>query len=305
MEESSIKRKFKAHAKVNLFLAVGKTDRRGYHIINTVFQPLDLADKIIVEKRMDNGIILTSNRKIPLNEKNSAYKAINMMCQEAKKTLEEARLHIHIEKHIPLSSGLGGSAVDAAPVLRDLNERWNIGKTDNELEAIASMIGADVPQALHKDTTYAERYGDQILAHYSLPKRYLCIYVPKEYMSEYKTKTAALYSMIDLERNEERDKAVMVKKCLMKKALENKDWNTIGRLMHNDFEFVAFKKYPFLRKVKELYMKNGAHGALLAGSGGAVFGVFETPEESLRASNVISSSIVRSESGQIILTETI
>mgnify|MGYP001301445297 CR=1 FL=1 len=305
MELSNLRKELKAHAKVNLFLAVGKTDEKNYHMLNTVFQPLDLSDKIILEERMSKGVALRSNWEIPLGEKNSVHKAVSLMCQEAEKSIANARLNIFIHKNIPLSSGLGGSAVDAAPVIRELNSRWNVGLADNEMEVIASMVGADVPQALHNDATYAERYGDEILSHYSLPKKYVCIYVPREYMSEQPAKTAALYKMIDAERNEKRDEAVRMRKCLMKKALELKNWHIIGKLMHNDFEFVAFKKYPLLRKVKELFLENGAHGALLAGSGGAVFGVFETPELSFKASNVVHSFVGMSEFGQIILTETL
>ena len=305
MELSNLRKELKAHAKVNLFLAVGKTDEKGYHILNTVFQPLDLSDKIMLEERMSKGVVLKSNWEIPLGEKNSVHKAVKLMCQEAEKSMSDARLSIFIHKRIPLSSGLGGSAVDAAPVIRELDSRWNTGLADKEMEVVASMVGADVPQALHNDATYAERYGDEIVSHYSLPRRYVCIYVPREYMSEHKMKTAALYSMIDSERNEKRDEAVRMRKCLMKKALEAKNWNAIGRLMHNDFEFVAFKRYPSLRRVKELLLEKGAYGALLAGSGGAVFGVFETPELSLSASDAICSSVGISEFGQIILTETL
>ena len=50
MEPASLKKELKAHAKINLFLSVGKTDERGYHLLNTVFQPLHLADKIIIEQ---------------------------------------------------------------------------------------------------------------------------------------------------------------------------------------------------------------------------------------------------------------
>ena len=44
--------------------------------------------------------------------------------------------------------------------------------------------------------------------------------------------------------------------------------------MCNQFEKTLFKQYPILSEMKSLLLKNGAFGALVSGSGSAVFGVF-------------------------------
>ena len=304
MENSVIK--LNARAKVNLFLHAEKKDEKGYHPLKTVFQPLILADEIIISKSDERGVKLTSNANIPLDKKNNVYKAISIFCNEINKSIEELKLHIHIQKNIPISAGLGGSAVDSAPVLIKLNELLNVNLSREKLEDIARKVGADVPHALYLHATYATGYGDVIEEEFVLPSMFVSIYTPYGYIKNKVNKTAYLYNLIDQEKEkygENLEKAVMAKLCLMKKALKSKDWKKIGGLMHNDFEFVAFKEYPILRKVKEIYLENGAYGALLAGSGGSIFGIFKNPSDSLAASNKVEQAVGR-ESGQIILTET-
>ncbi len=296
----------KAHAKVNLFLQVGKKDEKGYHLLKTVFQPLDLYDEVIMKERKEKGIKLTSNVDIPLNEKNSVYKAIIKICEKTKMKIDEIRYEIHIKKNIPIASGLGGSAVDAAPVIRFLNEKFGFGLSKEEMLEVCAEIGADVPQAMYGSATYAERYGDRIIDRYNLPKRYVSIYIPYGYMSQYPSKTGTLYKMIDEEKEKigpDYDKALMARLCLMKNELKKGDWKKIGSLVYNDFELVVFKMYPMLKNVKRCFNEAGAECALLSGSGGAVFGIYKTPGESLRASNQVENLVGRN-SGIFILTET-
>ncbi|MCS7109421.1 MAG: 4-(cytidine 5'-diphospho)-2-C-methyl-D-erythritol kinase [Candidatus Micrarchaeota archaeon] len=300
-EESKV---LKANAKINLFLHVKNKDERNYHIISTVFQPLELADRIIIKKG-NNGIKITSNEKIPLDRKNSVYRAIEKICEKTRLRIESLSYDIYIEKNIPISSGLGGSSVDAAPIIKFLNEEHNLGLGERELNEIASEVGADAPQALYRYTTYAEGYGDRIIEKYELPKRYVSLYIPKDYMKDYPSKTATLYNMLDEFKSAQNniDSALMARMCLMKKALKKGDWKEIGKLAHNDFEFVVFKLYPMLKRVKEIF-KETAECALLSGSGGAVFGIYRTPAESLYASNMVERYVGR-ESGIFYLTETI
>jgi 4-diphosphocytidyl-2-C-methyl-D-erythritol kinase len=44
--------------------------------------------------------------------------------------------------------------------------------------------------------------------------------------------------------------------------------------MHNDFEGVIFEREPEIKRAKLALLEAGARGALLAGSGSSVFGIF-------------------------------
>jgi 4-diphosphocytidyl-2C-methyl-D-erythritol kinase len=57
--------------------------------------------------------------------------------------------------------------------------------------------------------------------------------------------------------------------------------------LRNDFEFVIFDIEPEIRRTKETLLQAGALGALLAGSGSSVFGIFSDREDQQRAINEI------------------
>jgi len=281
----------KAHAKINLFLSVRGKDERGYHPLKTVFQPIDLHDKVIVEEIQTAGILLScNNHDVPKDKRNTAYKAAELMAKEAGKDLSSSGIKIAIEKHIPLSSGLGGSAVDAAPVIRMLNDMWGMGLTLERMEEIGAGIGADVPQAMIGRTCYAEGYGDKIVDEFSLKPVHICIAIPGVYMSNMDgRKTTFLYDRIDSIRS-----GPAADEGRMRAALTAHSWERIAQEMHNDFETVAFHFHPELRRVKERMMESNALGAMLSGSGGAVFGLFkETKDAHCAVERMLSKNGIR------------
>lgn len=77
----------KAHAKVNLFLSVGPMEGKK-HRLKTVFQPLTLHDKILVEESVKPGIHVECNISgVPKDRRNTAYWAAEMMAKEAGRDL--------------------------------------------------------------------------------------------------------------------------------------------------------------------------------------------------------------------------
>lgn len=169
-----------------------------------------------------------------------------------------------------MSSGLGGSAIDAAPVITKLNSIWELNLNQVRMEEIGAMVGADVPQAIRSRTCYAEGYGDVIKEEFVLDPIHICIAIPNEYLNNMNgQKIAFLYKEIDkIDRTP-------VSEQVMLTALRTGRWEYITQAMHNDFESIAFKLQPELKSIKRKIMECGALGALLAGAGGAVFGLFD------------------------------
>lgn len=260
----------KAHAKVNLFLAVGAKRADGYHELKTVFQSLALHDEVIVKETRLPGIsIECDNEAVPIDGRNTAYKAVRLMAERTNKRLSSTGVLVRITKNIPMAGGLGGSAVDAAPVIKTLNKTWNAGLNMSGMMAIGAEIGSDVPMAIAADTCYAEGKGDEIRQIYSMPAAHICIAIPEKYMdSANGTKTSLLYSMLDERKRADRSEKKVIS------AIIRKDWTGVGQHMHNDFEAVAFKHHPTLLIMKQVMVEFGAVGALLAGAGGSVFGIF-------------------------------
>jgi 4-diphosphocytidyl-2-C-methyl-D-erythritol kinase len=58
-------------------------------------------------------------------------------------------------------------------------------------------------------------------------------------------------------------------------------------VLHNDFEQAIYELYPEIARARASLIEQGARGALLAGSGASVFGIFENEEALGRARSVL------------------
>jgi len=68
-------------------------------------------------------------------------------------------------------------------------------------------------------------------------------------------------------------------------------WSRQGTLS-NDFEGPVFSRHPRLKQIRDGLLKRGAADAALAGSGSAVFGVFQNPARARRAARAFPEDSV-------------
>lgn len=142
----------KAFAKINLGLHVRHRRSDGYHEIETLFQSIDLADIITLERRHQPGIelIVTSPWDFPQGRENLVFRAAELMLARARANgrspLQGVR--ILLNKRIPIGAGLGGGSSDAAATLVGLNELFERTFSDGELHNLALELGSDVPYFL-------------------------------------------------------------------------------------------------------------------------------------------------------------
>jgi 4-diphosphocytidyl-2-C-methyl-D-erythritol kinase len=275
--------KLEAHAKVNLFLHVVGRFRNGYHKVETVFQPLKIGDVVEVKKVL-KGVEVTSNDKsIPLDERNSAFKAAVKLAERVGVDLSETGVRIHIVKRIPSAGGLGGSAVDAAPVLIILNKMWKAGLSVEELVEIAGSVAVDAPQALIPRVTVGSGTGAKVRV---VPSRLgKCFVLLVNPVGEYypgKAKSAYLYSKLD-EIKIKHEKSL--KKLL--KSIERGSWVEASRSYENDFELVVFRDYPVIERVKKEVGETKPVYLGMSGAGSVVFGFYPTKSEALKAERFI------------------
>ena len=148
-----------ASAKLNLFLHVTGRRNDGYHLLQTVFQFIDLSDSLDFEPTADRGIELVTPIPGIEPEADLVTRAARGL-QAATGTNQGAR--IRIQKHLPIGGGLGGGSSDAATVLVALNQLWETGLTPSELAQIGLALGADVPIFVHGCTAWAEGVGEQL-----------------------------------------------------------------------------------------------------------------------------------------------
>ncbi|MDP2107705.1 MAG: 4-(cytidine 5'-diphospho)-2-C-methyl-D-erythritol kinase [Rhodocyclaceae bacterium] len=166
-------REWPAPAKLNLFLHVVGRRADGYHLLQTVFRFIDLADTLRFEPRSDGRIVLATPTPGVPPEQDLVVRAAQALKVGAGGTAPAGSAAnmgtapgatIHLKKHIPMGSGLGGGSSDAATTLIALNHLWGCGLSKERLQAIGLTLGADVPIFIHGRNCFAEGIGEQFTA---------------------------------------------------------------------------------------------------------------------------------------------
>ncbi|MGZ5429246.1 MAG: 4-(cytidine 5'-diphospho)-2-C-methyl-D-erythritol kinase, partial [Thermoanaerobaculia bacterium] len=132
-------------AKVNRSLHVLGKRSDGYHEIDTIFQTVDLSDRIDFlegEEGSEEVSLTIEGADLPADSRNLILRAASAL-RERTGTRRGAR--IHLSKKIPIGGGLGGGSSNAAATLLGLSALWNLQLSDPDLEALAASLGSDVP----------------------------------------------------------------------------------------------------------------------------------------------------------------
>jgi 4-diphosphocytidyl-2-C-methyl-D-erythritol kinase len=163
-----------APAKLNLFLHVTGRRPDGYHEIQTVFQLVDLTDRMWFVPRADGAIRRIEGPAAVPPEADLAVRAARRL-QEA--SGYDRGVDIRIEKRIPIQGGLGGGSSDAATTLVALNEIWGLRLPRSLLAEFGLPLGADVPFFVRGESAWGEGIGER-LTPLDLPERHFAIVFP-------------------------------------------------------------------------------------------------------------------------------
>lgn len=85
----------------------------------------------------------------------------------------KAKVKIHINKRIPIAGGMAGGSADCAAVLRGVNQLFQLGLTDEQLQEYGVKLGADVPYCIVGGTKRAQGIGE-ILTDLPITAKVLC-----------------------------------------------------------------------------------------------------------------------------------
>ncbi|WP_165156325.1 4-(cytidine 5'-diphospho)-2-C-methyl-D-erythritol kinase [Parabacteroides sp. ZJ-118] len=246
------------NAKINLGLNVVSKRPDGYHDIETIFYPIPVRDALEVVASDRTRLAQTG---IPVDappEKNLVLKALDAL----RARYEIPPLEIHLLKAIPFGAGLGGGSADAAFMLRLVNDFGGLGLQPDELEAIASTIGADCPFFIRNRPVFATGTGNRFEpVELSLEAYHLCLVKPDVAVS-----TPEAYSMVTPAAPESSLRTIV--------RLPVSEWE--GRMV-NDFERSVFARHPRIGRIKDTLYERGALYAAMSGSGSSVFGLFGEP----------------------------
>lgn len=129
------------------------------HNLLLLNQTVDLYDEIEMIMNTDNTIKIESNDNIPLDSKNSIYKAAELF----KKTYNiNDGFIFKVKKRIPIEAGLGGESSDAAGTLILLNSFYNLNKSKKELSELGILIGSDVPFFIYSGFKKVSSIGNKV-----------------------------------------------------------------------------------------------------------------------------------------------
>ena len=181
-----------APAKLNLMLHITGRRADGYHLLQTVFQFIDLLDWLDFE--------LLADGSIRRDHGNTAVPAEQDILLAAARLLQERYavskgVSIRIDKRIPIGGGLGGGSSDAASCLLALNQLWELGLSLSQLAEIGLELGADVPVFVHGRAAWASGVGE-VLQPIDIAESIYLVVDPKIHVS-----TAEIFADQELTRN--------------------------------------------------------------------------------------------------------
>ncbi|MFH1857399.1 MAG: 4-(cytidine 5'-diphospho)-2-C-methyl-D-erythritol kinase [Candidatus Omnitrophota bacterium] len=247
-------------AKLNLYLNILRKRPDGYHDIVTIFERIDLVDRITLTV-IPSGIRITSNsREVPLDDSNLAYRAAAMVLQKMKKPLG---LHLHLHKRIPVAGGLGGGSSNAATVLAGLNRLLRLSLSQRTLLAMGRALGADVPFFL-LDVPFALGTGK---GDFVTPIRSSVKLTHLLVKNRVKIPTRQVYQRVNFALTK-KDPNVTILRHFVQKG----DVPGLAQSCYNVLEKPAIACYPCIAEVRSALETLQLEGVTLSGSGPTFFG---------------------------------
>jgi 4-diphosphocytidyl-2-C-methyl-D-erythritol kinase len=292
-----------APAKINLGLEVLYKRPDGYHEINTLFYRVSEPHDVITVTR--SGFFqLTCSGDLPSDSSNIMIRA----AQEFEKLSGQAtpRIHVHLDKHIPIGAGLGGGSSDAAAMLQILRLSSENPPHISDMMSIAAKIGADVPFFLSGEIAAQASGKGEKLTVISPPPFQSSKTTPPPFQGTSKTpppfqgtsKTPppfqgggrgvvhpgrSILIVVDPAiQVSTREAYAAISTSAEAGKLDYAEWLRSRRPLRewkehlrNDFEPEIFRRYPRLAAIKHSMYTRGADFSLMSGSGSAVYGLFE------------------------------
>ena len=262
----------KAYAKLNISLDVSKPREDGYHDMIMVMQTVSLCDELTIVPDETGTVRAEADlRYIPRDDRNLAVKAAKLYFRKTGR--EKAGAVIRMKKRIPVGAGMAGGSSDAAAVIRALNRAHGNELKKEEMLELAEMTGSDVAFCLMGGTALAEGRGEILTPLRPLPECTFVICKP-----EFSVSTPELFHALDREKlRVHPDTAGILE------AIKEGNLAQVCRRMYNVFEDVSDRRMKPIAEIKNRLMNRGAVGAVMTGTGSAVFGIFTDEERAKKA----------------------
>lgn len=249
-------------AKLNLFFRVLCKRQDGFHEIASLYQAISLGDSITISYAQED-LLTCSDPNVACNETNLVSKALHVFRVQ---TGRDFKVHIHIDKRIPMQAGLGGGSSNAATALWGLNALSENMVSDEVLANWAATFSSDAPFFFSEGTAYCRGRGEVIQNLKALPQRNLWIAKPKLGLS-----TPLVYQHCQPSTFEKRDPDLILEQLLHNQRYPESGTTDPDPMFFNDLEIPAFSILPELAALKQQLQSLGFSHVTMTGSGTAFF----------------------------------
>lgn len=269
-----------APAKVNLCLHVGPVQADGYHPLASLVAFADVGDQVTVEpaEALSLTVIGPFGQGLGGEGGNLILKALRALGQAT--GTGDPRLHVTLDKRLPIAAGLGGGSSDAGAALRLARRALDLNIDDAALEAVSAVVGADGPMCLRARTAWAEGIGDRLTETPGLPPLHAVLVNPGVPCA-----TGAVYRAYDARPVGGADRPA-----------DPRDLNPAGVIrwlaeQRNDLEAPALTVAPEIAQALDaLAVCPGAGLVRMSGSGATVFALFERSEDARSAATRLAEA---------------
>ncbi len=270
-----------APAKVNLGLRiVGRRDD-GYHELESLFVPLDLADAIAL--RVESATAVSVSLSLGGDAEGAPPGDDNLAVRAARAFLARGRIAAHVAidltKRTPVAAGLGGGSSDAAAVLRGLVRAFPAALPPAALEEVALSLGADVPYFLDPRPAWVTGIGERREPVRHLPSLALLLANPGEALAR-----EEVYRAFDA-LSGPRAPRPSPPSHLDRQLADN---GALAALLHNDLEEPAVRLCPPIARLRQQLRSSGARAVGMSGSGATLYGVFADRATALLAAGQLA-----------------
>ncbi len=259
-----------APAKINLALHVTGRREDGYHLLETVVTFSDAGDVVTIDAAPEDKFSMSGrfsqglSREAGGSDGNLVLRARDALREAlAEEGLSAPPVAIHLEKNLPVASGIGGGSADAAATLRALLRHWHATPAAITLDKLALRLGADIPMCMVGKPLMASGVGENIALLPGMPSFHCIVANPLQPVS-----TPQVF-----QRLTEKNNPSMGPLPALSSAA---DWLAWLGSLRNDLEPPARQLQSRIAELSGLMKDSGGALVRMSGSGASCFAVYET-----------------------------
>ncbi len=252
-----------APAKINLCLHVTGQRADGYHLLDTIVGFANVGDWLTLSRGGAGQVHLSGPEAGQLSGENIITQTLAAFGAQD--------VDVHLEKNLPVASGIGGGSSDAAAAYRGVIALQ--GRAADAADAAKLLaIGADVPMCAGATPAHVQGIGEAITPLPHLATLYAVLVNPRQHVA-----TPQVFRALHSKQN-----AVLPS---LPKRLDDPatlmDWL---RAQRNDLQAPAIAAAPIIADVLAVIAATGAGLTRMSGSGATCFGIYETASAAQAAS---------------------